>query len=452
MIKKNIISLLIVNSYLFCQTLFFSEYAEGSSNNKYLEIYNGGDEAVELSEYSLSSCSNGCDEVGAWDYADNVTFEGPLQLNPGDVYVVCHGSSSEEIMAECDHTFTYLSNGDDVFALTQMGTGLVLDVVGVVGEDPGSGWDVAGISNATKDHTLVRKASVESGNPLWLDNPDTGEQGSAGDDADDSEWIVLDQNDWTFLGFHDMDGSGGGDECGLSGDLNADDIVNVLDVVTLVNGIVGGTEIACGDLNGDGIQNVLDIVLMVGIITNDRAVDAKSATLNTENLSVSITADGYIGGVQMTLTHGDNFTIELTDDCFASNYMNHGNYTTLVVVEPHSELLFTANDKFEIKDLIVANSENEINVSMINDFSLSAAYPNPFNPSTSFDVNIPEAGYLSVKVYDLSGRLVDTIASGIYNQSNYTFTWNAAGMPSGMYVINAEYNNTSISHNISLIK
>ena len=91
-------------------------------------------------------------------------------------------------------------------------------------------------------------------------------------------------------------------------------------------------------------------------------------------------------------------------------------------------------------------------LSMINDFSLSAAYPNPFNPSTSFDVNIPEAGYLSVKVYDLSGRLVDTIASGIYNQSNYTFTWNAAGMPSGMYVINAEYNNTSISHNISLIK
>ena len=222
--------------------------------------------------------------------------------------------------------------------------------------------------------------------------------------------------------------------------------------MTLVNGIVGGTEIACGDLNGDGIQNVLDIVLMVGIITNDRAVDAKSATLNTENLSVSITADGYIGGVQMTLTHGDNFTIELTDDCFASNYMNHGNYTTLVVVEPHSELLFTANDQFEIKDLIVANSENEINVSMINDFSLSAAYPNPFNPSTSFDVNIPEAGYLSVKVYDLSGRLVDTIASGIYNQSNYTFTWNASGMPSGMYVINAEYNNTSISHNISLIK
>ena len=89
-----------------------------------------------------------------------------------------------------------------------MGSGLVLDVIGLVGEDPGTGWDVAGVSNATQDHTLVRKSSVTSGNPLWLDNPDTDEQGSAGDDADDSEWIVLEQNDWTYLGSHEMDGSG----------------------------------------------------------------------------------------------------------------------------------------------------------------------------------------------------------------------------------------------------
>ena len=89
---------------------------------------------------------------------------------------------------------------------------------------------------------------------------------------------------------------------------------------------------------------------------------------------------------------------------------------------------------------------------MISDFSLSAAYPNPFNPSTSFDINIPSEGHLSVKVYDLSGKLVDVIANGVYNQNTYTFTWNGSGMSSGMYVINAEYNNTSISHNISLIK
>ena len=423
--------------------LFFSEYAEGSSNNKYLEIYNatGGD--VDLSGYSLSSCSNGCNDGVSWDYPDNVTFDAGTIVASGDVYVVCHGSSDEFILAECDQTFTYLSNGDDVFALTQMGSGAILDIIGTIGDDPGSGWDVAGVSNATKDHTLVRASSVGSGNAGNWD-------ASAGDEYE-SEWIVLDQNDWTFLGYHDMD-TGGGDECGATGDVNGDTIVNVLDVVTLVNAIVAGTDVDCGDLNGDGILNVLDIVLLVGIITGARTADATEAILNNDNSTVSITANGYIGGVQMTLVHDSNFTIELTDNCLAANYVNHGYHTTLVIVEPNEELLFTANGKFEIKDLIVANSENEINITMINEFSLSNAYPNPFNPSTSFEVSVPEAGYLSVKVYDLSGKLVDTIADGVYNQSNYTFTWNAHGMPSGMYVINAEFNNTSISHNISLIK
>ena len=54
--------------------LFISEYAEGSSNNKYLEIYNGTGSDVDLSNYSLSSCSNGCNEDNEWDYPDNVTF------------------------------------------------------------------------------------------------------------------------------------------------------------------------------------------------------------------------------------------------------------------------------------------------------------------------------------------------------------------------------------------
>ncbi|MDP6853206.1 MAG: lamin tail domain-containing protein, partial [Candidatus Marinimicrobia bacterium] len=55
--------------------LFFSEYAEGSSNNKYLEIYNASGADVDLSGYSLSSCSNGCNDGVSWDYPDNVTFD-----------------------------------------------------------------------------------------------------------------------------------------------------------------------------------------------------------------------------------------------------------------------------------------------------------------------------------------------------------------------------------------
>ncbi|MDC0145051.1 lamin tail domain-containing protein [bacterium] len=431
--------------------LFFSEHAEGTSYNKYFEIYNASDSDVDLSNYSYVNCSNACDD---WEYT--TSFADGAVIAAGDVYAVCHSSFAGD-QSLCDESVTLYHNGNDAQGLKHI-SGEILDVIGVVG-DPnlGAGWEVDGIENATVNHTLVRKAWVQSGNPLWLDNVDVDgnvvECGSAGgvNAGCDSEWIVLEENDWTFLGFHDMDNSGG-DDCGAEGDINNDDVINILDIVALVNGIVGGYDVDCGDLNGDGVINILDIVAIVNIITSGRTTDATSAMLNNENSTVSLSADGYIGGVQMTLTHGNDFTIELTDNCMASNYVNHGNYTTLVVVEPNSELLFTANGTFDIKDVIVANSENEINVSMINEFSLSAAYPNPFNPNTSFDVSIPTAGYLSVKVYDLSGKLVNTIANGIYNQNNYTFTWDASGMPSGMYVINAEFNNSSISHNISLIK
>jgi plastocyanin len=546
--------------------LFFSEYAEGSSNNKYLEIYNATDGDVDLSGYSLSSCSNGCDEVGAWDYPDNVTFSATVAS--GDVYVVCHQSADEIILAECDQTFTYLSNGDDVFALTQVGSGLVLDVIGLVGEDPGSGWDVAGVSNATKDHTLVRKSDVTSGNPLWLDNPDTGEQGSAGDDADDSEWIVFDQNTWVYLGYHEMedngapdcvldcpsfelidgtcdefggddesdecmitactiitqwtdcwadcgadelcdfpisllapaceycliDGScndglenavcevdgyeewtndctdgedvfecGGSDECGISGDINGDDTVNVLDVVTVVNGIINATDVACSDLNGDGTTNILDIVIIVGIITNGRADDATEATFYLYENKIEFESDGYVGAVQMTLTHNNDFSIELTNAAFVADYATNDNQTILIVVNPESPELFTSSGNFEIEEILAANSNDFINVIIedgildvgnlgITEFNLGKVYPNPFNPNTTFEISVPTVGHLSVKIYDLSGKLVDVIADDIYNQNSYTFTWNASAMPSGVYVINAEFDNKSISQNISLIK
>ncbi len=178
---------------------FFSEFIEGSSYNKALEIYNGTGADIDLSAYSLSSCSNGCDTEGEWDYPDNVTFAAGTIVAAGDVYVVYHQDADPLIAAEGDQTFTYLSNGDDVFAITLAGATAssytIIDIIGEMGDDPGSGWEVAGVADGTKDHTLVRKASVTSGNGGdWAM--------SAGTDADDAEWIVYDQDTFDYLGSH----------------------------------------------------------------------------------------------------------------------------------------------------------------------------------------------------------------------------------------------------------
>ena len=200
--KKIFLSIILFSTISLAQGVFFSEYAEGSSNNKYIEIYNGTGSELDLSAYSLSSCTNGCDNEGEFDFPDNVTFTSGTNVAAGDVYVLCHADASDGIAAECDQTFIYLSNGDDFFALTQAGatsdTYVVFDKIGDFGEDPGSGWNVAGVDNATKNHTLIRKPNILNGNN---GNWDT----SAGIDSIDSEWIVLDIDDWSNIGFHNLE-------------------------------------------------------------------------------------------------------------------------------------------------------------------------------------------------------------------------------------------------------
>jgi hypothetical protein len=210
--------------------------------------------------------ANAPDVPGTHEYWNNFP-EGAVVAN-GDVYVIAHPDAIDEIKATADHEHTYLSNGDDGFCLAygDENNFEILDCIGDWSEnDPGDGWDVGGVSNGTKEHTLLRKSSVSSGNSGdW--------SSSAGTDTDNSEWIVLEQNDWTYLGFHDSDNSGsdGGGDCS-QGDINFDGVINVIDVVQVVNNVLGIIEFnddqnCAADLNSDGIVNVIDVVQLVNII------------------------------------------------------------------------------------------------------------------------------------------------------------------------------------------
>ena len=66
-------------------------------------------------------------------------------------------------------------------------------------------------------------------------------------------------------------------------------------------------------------------------------------------------------------------------------------------------------------------------------FSLSQNYPNPFNPSTAISFDLPLRSFVSLKVFDILGREVSTIASGEMEAGSYTLQWNAANMSSGVY-------------------
>lgn len=163
-----------------CDELFFSEYAEGSSNNKYIEIYNPTANAISLSGYTVYQSGNG------GSYTN--TFTTSATIASGGVYMIAANQADASILAVADTAMAYPSiahfNGDDAMILTY-GTDTI-DVIGVPGVDPGSSWTVG--TGSTANHTLVRKATITGGSTDWT----TG----AG------EWDVYASNTWTYMGAH----------------------------------------------------------------------------------------------------------------------------------------------------------------------------------------------------------------------------------------------------------
>ena len=135
-----------------------------------------------------------------------------------------------------------------------------------------------------------------------------------------------------------------------------------------------------------------------------------------------------------------------------ADYSTKGNQTTLIIVAPHAEELFVSNDSYTIVDLVVANSVNQIEVLSPESFKLGEAFPNPFNPSTSFNLSVPEAGNLSILVYNVMGQVVAILADGYFDANNYSFTWDASSVPSGVYLVTASSVNNISTQKVMLLK
>jgi hypothetical protein len=160
--------------------LYFSEYAEGSSNNKALEVYNASGSDANLTGCEIRFYFNGGVAAG-----NTIPLAGALAAD--DVLVVCDDNIDPLVFppASCDvlapGTFY---NGDDAIELRCSGT--TLDVIGQIGFDPGTEWNVNGVGTA--DETLRRICSVTQGDANGADVFDPS-----------LEWVSFPQN--TFADF-----------------------------------------------------------------------------------------------------------------------------------------------------------------------------------------------------------------------------------------------------------
>ncbi|QOR47970.1 ExeM/NucH family extracellular endonuclease [Trueperella pecoris] len=156
--------------------LIFSEYVEGSSSNKYLEIYNGTAGAIDLSAYSIELYTNGKTTAGKSQALES-------SLPAGNTYVIANSQAKLNVKANLVSAVTNF-NGDDVLVLKKGEQ--VVDSIGKIGDATKFGENV----------TLIRKPAVISGDT----NPD---------DAFDPkvEWTQSGMDDVSNLGKHSMDGS-----------------------------------------------------------------------------------------------------------------------------------------------------------------------------------------------------------------------------------------------------
>ncbi len=162
-----------------CTRLFISEYIEGLSNNKAIELYNPTPFPIDLSDYDLFAYAN-----GAVDFTAVVALSGIIQ--PGDVYVIANSQSNTTILAEADLTAGLTTfNGNDAIVL--MYNLIPIDVIGIPGNDPGAaGWQFG--NGSTTDKVLVRMPNVTSPTTNWT--------------LSSGQWLIYPPTDFTHIGVH----------------------------------------------------------------------------------------------------------------------------------------------------------------------------------------------------------------------------------------------------------
>ena len=240
--------------------IFFSQFIETPGNDgRAIEIYNGTSNSIDLTDYQISVCINGCDTQNVFDYIDRVTFSEGSIIQSGDVFVISNIQSSELILNASDLQSNSIQfTGNDTYALTtSCSTADNYTIIDIIGDLDTSAnvYNVAGQDLSNK--TIIRKSNICSPNPIPLDSFGTNET--------DSEWIVSDGNaNWNYIGSHytncqdsnssdiDDDGDGYTENDGDCDDTDATIYPGATDIEDGIDNDCDGEIDEIFDMDGDG--------------------------------------------------------------------------------------------------------------------------------------------------------------------------------------------------------
>jgi len=266
--------------------LFFSEYVEGSSNNKALEIFNGTGAPVDLATgaYNVQMFFNG-------NPVSTLTINLTGTVADGDVFVLAQSSADPAILAQADQTNgSGWFNGDDAVALRKGTT--VLDVIGQIGFDPGTEWGTGDAS--TQDNTLRRKAAILGGDPNGADAFDPS-----------VEWDGFATNTFDGLGSHTVSGG------------NAPVVVTCPAPLSVLQGQGATADVSATDADGTVTSLTLGPVAPApaGGSISLTDVTPASADGGTASGMLTVDADVPVGMYTVELDAANDDATPQTDSC-----------------------------------------------------------------------------------------------------------------------------------------
>ncbi|MFC1539298.1 PQQ-binding-like beta-propeller repeat protein [Candidatus Latescibacterota bacterium] len=143
---------------------------------------------------------------------------------------------------------------------------------------------------------------------------------------------------------------------------------------------------------------------------------------------------------------------ETLDDGSFSFKLPDGEY----LLEIYTDTIFNPRlINFEVngKDVVLDVDDNtNTSIGKVFEFSLNQIYPNPFNSYANITYSIPKNSQVTLSIYNISGQRVSVLKDGYQPAGNYSATWDAAGMPSGLYFCILQANGLIQTRKMLLLK
>ncbi len=254
--------------------------------------------------------------------------------------------------------------------------------------------------------------------------------------------------------------------CFLTGDMNGDGQVDVIDVLNLVDMILNWSvptdcELIVGDISNDSTIGIIDVVWLVEYILGNTnlpmTTPISDAYLILSSRQIKLDISGSVAGIQLEVS-GD-FIIH--SPSVASGWEVFYSDNRIVIISLSGTPMPKGFQFNYSGDLVVQSGiavdwlGNSVSTTVTlapDEFTLSSAYPNPFNPVTTFHYGLPEVTHVKVVVYNITGAEVDVLEDGSQQAGYHQIIWNASNQPSGLYLVRMSAGDNSTVQKVLLLK